>query len=62
MVCQGQGHGGKDKASVATPDVNWAQTVGSDQVLFGNPRVPNPICRQRGWKLEIENYQPLLDG
>lgn len=36
-VCQGQGHGGKDKASVATPDVNWTQTVGSEQVLFGNP-------------------------
>lgn len=37
MVCQGAGHGGKDKASRATPGVKWTQTAGSDQVLSGNP-------------------------
>lgn len=51
----------EDKSSVATPDVNWTQTVGSDQVLFGNPQGPNLICKQRGWKLETENCHPLLD-
>lgn len=53
MVCQGEGRGGKDKASMATAAVNWTQTVGSDQVLFGNPRVPILIYRQRGWKWKI---------
>lgn len=42
MVCQGDG--GKDKASLAALDINWTQTLGSDQVLFGNPQVPNLIC------------------
>lgn len=35
-----QDPGGKDKASLATLDVNWTQTLGSDQSCLEIPKYP----------------------
>lgn len=52
MVCQGQGHGGKDKASVATADVNWTQTWLRSGPVWKSPSTQPDLQTER---MEMRN-------